>query len=319
MARISNQDIAEIFERVADLLEAQHASVFRVGAYRKAADVIRNLEEPLEEIYSEGGRKAVRAIPGLGESLTGAVVEILTSGRLGMLDRLEGEVSPEDLFTTVPGIGEELAHRIHDTLGVETLEELELAAHDGRLETVPGFGRRRIQAVREVLGSLLSRSSRRRGRLIARKEAGAGGSLDAPPREHVPREAPTVAVKGHWLDVPPVDVLLSVDEEYRRRATRGELKTITPRRFNPEKEAWLPVMHTERDPWHFTALFSNTARAHKLGRTRDWVVLYFERDGHEGQVTVVTEYQGDLAGMRVVRGREAECREHYDEAAAASV
>lgn len=58
-------------------------------------------------------------------------------------DRLEGEVAPEDLFTTVPGIGDELARRIHDALEIETLEELELAAHDGRLQTVDGFGPRR--------------------------------------------------------------------------------------------------------------------------------------------------------------------------------
>jgi hypothetical protein len=59
-------------------------------------------------------------------------------------------------------------------------------------------------------------------------------------------------------------------------------------------------------------LYSNTAQAHQLGRTRDWVVLYFYDDEHtEGQHTVVTETHGPLAGRRVVRGREAECRAHY--------
>ena len=58
-------------------------------------------------------------------------------------------------------------------------------------------------------------------------------------------------------------------------------------------------------------LFSNTARAHELGRTRDWVVIYFyDGDHHEGQCTVVTETHGPLAGKRVVRGREAEQRRH---------
>ena len=46
----------------------------------------------------------------------------------------------------------------------------------------------------------------------------------------------------------------------------GTLTTIAPRRFNPEGKSWLPVMHTRRGAWHFTALFSNTARAHELGR-----------------------------------------------------
>ena len=72
-------------------------------------------------------------------------------------------------------------------------------------------------------------------------------------------------------------------------------------------------MHVERDGWSFTALYSNTARAHDLGKTRDWVVVYFDGDGHESQVTVVTERSGPLKGRRVVRGREGECLAHYSE------
>jgi DNA polymerase (family X) len=67
------------------------------------------------------------------------------------------------------------------------------------------------------------------------------------------------------------------------------------------------VLHTTRGDCHVTALFSNTARAHELHRTHDWVVLYF--DGRDGvrQCTVVTETRGTLADLRVVRGREREC------------
>ncbi|MGZ5127014.1 MAG: DNA-binding protein, partial [Burkholderiales bacterium] len=72
------------------------------------------------------------------------------------------------------------------------------------------------------------------------------------------------------------------------------------------------IMHASRDGWHFTVLYSNTARAHELGRTRDWVVVYFYDGDHaEGQHTIVTEARGTLAGRRVVRGREAECRALY--------
>jgi hypothetical protein len=107
---------------------------------------------------------------------------------------------------------------------------------------------------------------------------------------------------------PAVDLLLEVDREYREKAERGALPKIAPRRFNPSGEDWLPILHTERGDWRFTALFSNTARAHELGRLRDWVVIYFHQDsGPEGQRTIVTESRGPLAGRRVVRGREAEC------------
>ena len=76
-------------------------------------------------------------------------------------------------------------------------------------------------------------------------------------------------------------------------------------------------MHVEREGWHFTVLFSNTARAHQLGTTRDWVVIYYDRDGAEGQATVVTKQEGPLAGRRVVRGRESACRRYYDQEQAA--
>jgi putative hydrolase len=72
------------------------------------------------------------------------------------------------------------------------------------------------------------------------------------------------------------------------------------------------VLHARLGGWHFTALYSNTATAHKLKRTHDWVVVYFYDDDQvEGQHTVVTETRGALAGRRVVRGRELECREFY--------
>jgi DNA polymerase (family X) len=110
---------------------------------------------------------------------------------------------------------------------------------------------------------------------------------------------------------PPVSLLLELDAEYRQRAEAGELKQIAPRRFNPKNEAWLPIIHAQREGWSFTLLYSNTARAHELGMTRDWVVIYYERDGRERQNTVVTENSGLSAGKRVVRGRERETRAHY--------
>jgi hypothetical protein len=111
---------------------------------------------------------------------------------------------------------------------------------------------------------------------------------------------------------PTIAALLAVDREYREKAAAGRLRTIAPKRFNPSGEAWLPVLHAEREGWHFTALFSNTARAHELGRTRDWVVIYYYDGEHvEAQCTVVTESRGALAGRRVVRGREEECRAHH--------
>jgi DNA polymerase/3'-5' exonuclease PolX len=306
---VRNEDVAEVLERIADLLEAQDANPFRVRAYRRAAQTSRGAAEPLARRLERGGRKALRELPGIGETIASQIEEYLHAGRVGMLARLEGQVSPEDLFTTVPGIGDELARRIHDELGIETLEELELAAHDGRLAALRGFGARRARGVRESLAGMLGRSARRR----ARERRWAEARAREREAQHPLHRAGPPAARGADHPRPSVAALLSFDEEYRKRAEAGELRRIAPRRFNPRGEAWLPVLHGEREGWELTALFSNTARAHELGRTRDWVVVYFERDGEEEQCTVVTEHAGPLSGRRVVRGREAECARHYGE------
>jgi putative hydrolase len=74
------------------------------------------------------------------------------------------------------------------------------------------------------------------------------------------------------------------------------------------------VLHTQRGTRHYTALFSNTARAHELGTTHDWVVIYRDDDDH-GRWTVITAQYGRLRGHRIVRGREQECARHYATAA----
>ena len=286
--KADNQEIAENLERIADLLASQDANPHRVRAYRHGAAIVRELKQPVSDLLDEKGAEALQDLPGIGSGLAGTITEFVKTGRLGLLDRLQGEISPVALFASIPGIGPELANRIHDELDIENLEELELAAHDGRLANVEGFGQRRLEALRDVLAGILSRTGRRRARRFSRR-------IEALPEN----------------EEPPVEILLDVDDEYRRRAEKDELKKIAPRRFNPGRKAWLPIMHTERGDWSFTALFSNTARAHQRKATRDWVVLYYQHNESEQQCTVVTEEKGELAGKRVVRGRELECREFY--------
>ncbi|HEX3034263.1 MAG TPA: helix-hairpin-helix domain-containing protein [Thermodesulfobacteriota bacterium] len=288
-AKINNSQIADALDRIAELLEIQDGSPFRVRAYRVAAQTVRESGRPLTDILESEGIEGLDRLPGIGKSIASIIQEYIYTGRISLLERLEGQVSPEDLFATVPGIGEKLAHRIHRELNIDTLEELELAAHDGRLEHVPGFGKRRVKGIQQTLSSVLSRSTRRRARRLDWIEAQEGG----------------------FSEKPSVETILKVDDEYRRKDKAGRVSKIAPHRFNPEGGAWLPVLHTERDGWSFTAMYSNTAQAHELGMTRDWVVIYYERDGEESQCTVVTERRGKLAGRRTIRGRESECADYY--------
>jgi putative hydrolase len=89
------------------------------------------------------------------------------------------------------------------------------------------------------------------------------------------------------------------------------LPHAAPHRFNPTHAAWLPILHVERGGREYTAMFSNTARAHQQEHLRDWVVIYRDDAQGYGQWTVITSRFGPLAGRRIVRGREAECGESY--------
>lgn len=273
--------VAQHLRGMAALLEAQDDNPFRVAAYRNAAQTITTLARDLNEIFDKEGLTGLDALPTIGPGIASAIGELLSTGRWSLLDQVRGAADPEALLRTVPGIGARLAMRLYDELGVGTLEALEVAAHDGRLEQLPRVGPRRAAAIRATLASMLDRSHGWRRRWA----------------------------QGAKREEPPVAALLDVDREYRDRAARNRLPKIAPKRFNPEDEAWLPVLHTDRGSWNITALYSNTARAHKLGRTNDWVVLYTQDEQQrEYQYTVVTAASGALAGQRVVRGREDECR-----------
>jgi DNA polymerase (family X) len=278
-----NSKIARRLEEVAQLLSQQGANRFRVQAYRNAAETLRRLALPVDDILRREGEEGLRNLPAIGDRLARTIATLVFTGQLPMLQRLRGESDSELLLASVPGIGKVIAQRLHHDLGINTLEQLETAAYDGRLETFAGLGQKRIAGIIDSLASRLGRAQ--------------GG-----------RKPPN-------LSEPTVAELLDVDREYRARAAAGRLPSLAPRRFNPTGEAWLPILHTRRKATHYTALFSNTARAHQLQKTRDWVVLYPEGPDGEHSYTVVTSQHGPLAGKRVVRGREAECADYYSRGA----
>ncbi len=252
---VLNQSAAERLREAATLLALQNDNPYRVSAYRRAADAVAALKTDLRELHEAGGIAALEAVPGVGQRIAGALAELARTGRWTYLERLRGSAEPRDVFCTIPGVGPVFAKRLHETLGVETLEQLEAALAGGSTRTVPGIGPRRLAMLRAALTQMLARIR---------------------------------PVHTRPSDEPSVELLLDVDREYRSKAAAKQLKVIAPRRFNPTGEAWLPILHATRGNWHFTALFSNTARAHELDKVRDWVVIYFHSDsGGEAQRTIL--------------------------------
>ena len=280
-----NHEVATKLRDIAGLLRAQQANPFRVNAYLHAADTLDNLGQNVADLMQAKGIKGLVALPGIGEGIARSIYEYVATGRMSRLENLKGAADPVELFRSIPTVGRALAERIHDQLHVDSLEALENAVRDGQLDQVEGLGNKRREAIEAWLQKHLD-DQRRGFRPAAQGSAGPSAAL-----------------------------ILKVDNEYRQKSAAGSLPMITPKRFNPQNRAWLPILHTTHDHWHFTALYSNTARAHQLERTADWVVIYFYDDHHrEGQHTVVTETHGSLRGKRVVRGREAECLQYYETA-----
>lgn len=290
---VTNEQIAETLHQVADLLEAQNANPLRTSAYRLAAQTVRDLQQPASVLLEQEGTEGLKKLPGIGRSISNSMAQLITTGHLPLLDRIKGDFRTERLFATVPDIGQGLAHKIHEELHIETLAELQAAAEDGRLASIKGMGPKRIQAVVESL----------RGRLRGSRSQ---------PNYPYDTAATALGAERASFDV-SVTEILSIDEEYRRLAKANRLPLVAPQRFNPTGAAWLPILHTHRENRHYSALFSNTARAHELGTTHDWVVIYRDDQESQGRWTVITAQFGSLRGKRIVRGRESECAMHYEQ------
>ncbi|MER3468562.1 MAG: hypothetical protein C4314_00555, partial [Thermoflexus sp.] len=137
--RLTNQEVAEIFERIADMLEIQGEEIpYKIMAYRRAAENIAALGRDIYDLWAEG---ALRTIPGVGEAIEEKIDELLRTGRLAYYERLKAQI-PEGLLELrqIPDMGPKRIKTVWERLGITTVEELEAAARAGRLRDLPGFG-----------------------------------------------------------------------------------------------------------------------------------------------------------------------------------
>lgn len=252
----TNTEIAEVLDRIGDLLEARGENPFRINSYRRAASLVKDSDRSFARLAQEQGVMGLTKVGGIGDKLAGIIEEYVSTKKVGLLEDLEkGAPAPRAQNPPQP------------------------STRSGRRS-----GSAQVRTNRDEWES---------GRVTGRWQGG-------------------VATLRESTSAPPVSVILDVDKEYRKKSEEGSLKLIAPKQHNPEATAWLPILSTSRGDWSFTAMFSNTALAHQLGKTDDWVVLYFKKKGEEErQCTVVTEHRGELKGKRVVRGREDESQKYH--------
>lgn len=145
MSRLTNHEVAEIFSAIADLMEILDEDRFRVQAYRRASDAIRDLPAPLATYRDRG---ELETIPGVGKAIAAKIGELLDTGELQYYNRLQEKAPPgvRELLR-VPGVGPRTAGRLYRELGITSLAELKRAAEERRLATLKGFGAKMIEGI----------------------------------------------------------------------------------------------------------------------------------------------------------------------------
>jgi hypothetical protein len=155
---MNNSVIATKLRDYARELEQRRSSLYRVRAYRRAADAIAAMDRELAGVFATEGRAGLEALPGVGAHLAWTLEQLLRSGEMRTLHDAEEGVAAEERLTSLPGIGPFLAQRLRDELGVTSIELLEKAARQGRLAAL-GMGQKRVQGLLDALAGRLGQSS----------------------------------------------------------------------------------------------------------------------------------------------------------------
>ncbi len=246
-----NHDIARRLSRLADLLEIEGANPFRIRAYRTAARIVSDLPQEVTTMLNEGAD--LTALPGIGRDLAAKITELATTGQLELLRQVEARV-PDQLadLMALPGLGPKRVRRLHEDLGIRTLDQLEAAARAGRVRALPGFGRQTEQMILREVRRVVAAQKRT---LLSEAEAVAE------------------ALKRYLATAPGVRQVTVAGSYRRRKETVGDLDILATARNGAR------VVH------HFTA-YKDIDHILSRGRTRSTVIL---RSGLQVDLRVVSE------------------------------
>lgn len=144
---MTNNDIADAFDEIGDLLEFQGANSFRVRAYRNAARVLRDLSEAVATIVADPAR-SLTDIDGIGKDLAEKITQLLEQGEIKQLKELRAQV-PESVLALlrIPGLGPKKAAALFNELGIKSLDELKAACEAGKVKELKGFGAKTEQTI----------------------------------------------------------------------------------------------------------------------------------------------------------------------------
>jgi len=146
---MKKEQLSNLFERFADLLEFNGDTPFKINAYRRAARTLAELDGEIEPYWREG---RLGELAGIGKGLQEKIEQFLSQGRIRQYDELL-ERAPKQLFEllSIPHFGPKTAALAHKELGVQTLEDLNSALENGSLAALPGMGAKKIEKIRQGL------------------------------------------------------------------------------------------------------------------------------------------------------------------------
>lgn len=201
---IHNSDVAEIFDKVADLLEIEGENRFRVRAYRDAARTVSGHSRSVAEMVEES--EDLTELPGIGKDLAGKIREVVETGTLKQAEELEKKTIPglRELLG-LPGLGRERVRELHEKLEIESLEELEEAARKGRISDLSGFGKKTEENILEAI----------------EQGQGAGGRIRLAVAEPIAR-----SLEGYLNGIEEVGEAVVAGSYRRRQETVGDLDIV---------------------------------------------------------------------------------------------
>ena len=155
---MKNKELADLFEKMADILEFKGENPFKISAYRKASRVLGDLTQDIGEIAESGKLKDV---PGIGEGMAQKIVEYLKTGKIAKYEEIRKGV-PDELIgiMDIPGMGPKTLSLIHREKGIGNLSQLEKAVEDGSLIGLPGIGEKKVENIKRGI-ELLKQSKGR--------------------------------------------------------------------------------------------------------------------------------------------------------------
>jgi DNA polymerase (family 10) len=156
---IRNDQVADTFDEIADLLELQQENPFRIRAYRNAARTLRGMQGQVADILVAG--EELPHLPGIGADLAGKICDIVETGSTEMLYRLRRELPPGlTELLKLPGVGPKRAKKLYDKLGITSVAALHKAAQGGKLAKLAGFGAKSEASILAATEALSSRETR---------------------------------------------------------------------------------------------------------------------------------------------------------------